>query len=124
MVLGTYNNYILPNLQSGHPAKLFKFLILNSNYKHIVIFIWNIHIKQSWQITGSSIVPNMVQVYGIRYIQSHSASGKPKLFQISNCQITEKCKFFVANFTRISICTPKTTTQNIKQYITVFIKYF
>ena len=43
-------------------------------------------------------VPNMVKVYRIRYIQSHNASGKLKLFEIFNCQITEKCKFLLQVF--------------------------
>ena len=79
---------------------------------------------QSRQITGSGTVPDMVQVYRIRNIQSHNASGKPKLFLISNCQIRQKYKFLLQVFTIISFCTPKITTQNIKQCITVFIKYF
>ena len=45
---------------------------------------------QSEQSTGSGTVPNLVQVYRIRYIQSHNASDGPKLFQISNWQIKEK----------------------------------
>ena len=45
--------------------------------------------NQSGQITGSGTVPNLVQVYRIQYIQSHNASDRPKLFQISNWQIKE-----------------------------------
>ena len=40
--------------------------------------------KQSRQITGSSMVLNLVQVYWVGYIQSHNASDRPKLFQISD----------------------------------------
>ena len=62
------------------------------------VWLCPLDIYQSGQITGSGTVPNMVQVYRIRYIQSHNASGKPKLFQIFNCQITEKCKFLLQVF--------------------------
>ena len=50
-------------------------------------------IVQSGEITGPGRVPNLVQVCRIRYIQSHNESDRPKLFQISNCQITEKYHF-------------------------------
>ena len=60
------------------------------------------HPHQSRQITGSGKVPNQVQVYRIRYIQSHNASDRPKLFQISNWQIKEKFQILLKVFTRIS----------------------
>ena len=58
-------------------------------------------IKQSGQITGSGTVPNLVQVYRILYIQSHNASDRPKLFQISNWQLKEKFWILLKDFTRI-----------------------
>ena len=58
-------------------------------------------LQQSGQITGSGTVPNLVQVYRIRYIQSHNASDRPKVFQISNWQIKEKFQILMKGFTRI-----------------------
>ena len=59
--------------------------------------------SQVGQITGSGKVPNLVQVYRIRYIQSHNALDRPKLFQISNWQIKEKFRILLNIFTRILI---------------------
>ena len=42
------------------------------------------------QITGSGTVPNMVQVSRIRYVQSHNASGKSKVFQFGIQFLTAK----------------------------------
>ena len=64
-------------------------------------------LQQSRQITRSGTVPNLVQVYRIRYIQSHNASDRPKLFQISNWQIKEEFRILLKVFTRISFYTLK-----------------
>ena len=56
---------------------------------------------KSGQITGSGMVPNLVQVYRIRYIQSHNATDRPKLFQISNWWIKEKFRILLKVLTRI-----------------------
>ena len=58
--------------------------------------------EQSGQITVSGTVPNLVQVYRIRYIQFPNASDRPKLFQISNWQIKEEFRILLKVFTRIS----------------------
>ena len=80
-------------------------------------------LHQSGQITGSGTVPNLVQVYRIRYIQSHNASDTPKLFQISNWKIKEKFRILLKVFTTISFYALKIIVSNIKQSVTVPIKY-
>ena len=96
-----HNNAVLTPVFAWDEILLLRGAPVTVFISNITLF-WTIHNYQSGQITGSGTVPNLVQVSRIWYIQSHNASDRPKLFQISNWQIKEEFQSLLKVFTRIS----------------------